>query len=307
MARVCILGGGGFVGSHLSALLASRGHQILIPSRRRESAKRLTLLPGVQVVESDLADLESLFRGMDAVIHLVGILHERRPGDFQRVHADLPARVADACRAAGVPRLLHMSALGARRDSRSRYQQSKAAGEERVLATPGLAVTVFRPSVIFGPGDSFLSLFAGLMALAPVIPLAGARARFQPVYVGDVARAFADALERRDSSGRVYELCGPRIYTLGELLELTAAALGLKRTILPLGETASYWFARAMELKPGPKIMTRDNHYAMLTDNVCAACEFPFGAATPLEQVIGYLKEEAPRRRYMEFRIHAGR
>jgi NADH dehydrogenase len=168
-------------------------------------------------------------------------------------------------------------------------------------------VTIFRPSVIFGPGDRFLSLFADLMALAPVVPLAGAGARFQPVYVGDVARAFAAALTEKETLGRTFDLCGPKAYSLQELLELTATSLGLKRTILPLGPGISYWFARVMEWKPGEKIMTRDNHYAMLTDNVCNDCASPFGPATPLEAVIGYLKEEAPRRRRMEYRTRAGR
>jgi uncharacterized protein YbjT (DUF2867 family) len=131
-------------------------------------------------------------------------------------------------------------------------------------------VTVFRPSVIFGPGDSFLTLFADLLRFAPAVPLAGAAARFQPIYVADVARAFADALDKPETFGQAYNLCGPRVYTLEELVRLTAKTLGMCRFVLPLGQGASLLFARLMELKPGAKIMTRDNHYAMLTDNVCA-------------------------------------
>ncbi len=320
--NICILGGGGFVGHHLVALLAERGYKIRVPARRREAVKDLIVLPTVEVVETDIHDpasLEKLFNGMDAVINLVGLLHESntgkndnpqaRRGSFQHAHVELPRKVVQACKASSVARLLHMSALGAEANSRSAYQRSKAAGEALVMqSADDLAVTVFRPSVIFGPGDSFLTLFADLLQLAPVVPLAGAGARFQPVYVGDVARAFADALDLPASHGQAYNLCGPNIYTLAELVRLTADSLGLCRLIVPLGETRSYLFARLMELKPGKKIMTRDNHYAMLTDNVCPD-GFPalFGHPTALESVIGYLKEAGPRRGYTRFRTQAGR
>ncbi len=307
--NICVLGGGGFVGSHLVPLLVARGHRVVVATRRRERVKHLLVLPSAEVVEADIHDpaaLRGLFNGMDVVINLVGILHETRPGAFQHAHEELPRKVSAACAAAAVPRLLHMSALGADPASKSRYQQSKAAGEALARQLPG--ATVFRPSVIFGPGDSFLSLFAGLLALAPVVPLAGAAARFQPVFVGDVARAFADALERPDTRGQVYDLCGPRVYTLAELVRLTASTLGLCRTVLPLNETASYWFARLMELKPGEKIMTRDNFYAMQSDNLCpTGCTPAFGIPTALESVIGYLKEAGPRRDYTAFRSGAGR
>jgi NADH dehydrogenase len=308
--NICILGGGGFVGRHLASLLTARGHRLCVPCRARERVKHLFVLPGVDVVVADIHDpatLEGLFKGKDAVINLVGILH----GDaaaFRKAHADLSAKVVAACRAAGVERLLHMSALGADPASKSLYQQSKAAGEQAVMQAGDLAVTAFRPSVIFGPGDSFLSLFAGLLKVAPVVPLAGGRARFQPVYVGDVARAFADSLTDPATRGQVYNLCGPRVYTLAELMARTAAVFGRKPLILPLGDTASYLFARVMELKPGRKLMTRDNYYAMQVDNVCPE-GFParFGKATALETVIGYLREAGSRRAYEGYRRAARR
>ncbi len=320
--NVCILGGGGFVGHHLAALLAARGLNVRIPARRRDAVKDLIVLPTVEIVEADIHDpasLSNLFSGMDAVINLVGLLHESgsgkgdgqqaQRGSFQHAHVELPRKVVQACKDSGVPRLLHMSALGAEANSRSAYQRSKAAGEALVMQASGdLDVTIFRPSVIFGPGDSFLSLFADMLKLAPVVPLAGGNARFQPVFVGDVARAFADALDLPESFGQRYNLCGPKIYSLAELVRLTATSLGMCRVVMPLGETASYGFARLMELKPGKKIMTRDNHYAMLTDNVCPD-GFPalFGKPTALESVIGYLKEADPRRSYGAYRAHAGR
>ncbi|MEW5788940.1 MAG: complex I NDUFA9 subunit family protein [Pseudomonadota bacterium] len=318
---VCVLGGGGFVGRHLVPLLANQGWRVRVPARRREPVKHLILLPGVEVVETDIhqpGELDRLFQGVQAVINLVGILHETAPaggedersrrGSFQHAHVGLPGQVVGTCRRAAVRRLLHMGALGASETSPSAYQRSKAQGEALVRAAADLEVTVFRPSVIFGPGDSFLSLFARLLPLAPVLPLADGHARFQPVFVGDVARAFATALSRPETVGQAYNLCGPRVYSLAELLGLTARELGLKRLILPLGPGPSYWFARLMELKPGRKLMTRDNHYAMQADNVCPD-GFPavFGRPTPLEAVIGYLREVHPRRHYDPFRRRAGR
>ena len=320
--NVCILGGGGFVGHHLVALLAARGLNVRVPARRRETAKDLIVLPTVEVVETDIhdpANLKTLFSGIDAVINLVGLLHESdsgkvdgpqaRRGSFQFAHVELPRKVVHACKDAGVNRLLHMSALGAEVNSRSAYQRSKGAGEALVMqASDALNITIFRPSVIFGPGDSFLSLFADMLKLAPAIPLAGGNARFQPVFVGDVARAFDTALDLPETYGQRYNLCGPKVYSLAELVRLTVSSLGLCRVVIPLGETPSYWFARLMELKPGEKIMTRDNHYAMLTDNICPD-GFPveFGQPTALESVIGYLKEASPRRNYQAYRTHAGR
>jgi NADH dehydrogenase len=308
--NICIIGGGGFVGQHLTALLSVRGHRVLVPGRSRERLKTLRVLPGVETIAGDIHDpafLSDLFKGMDAVINLVGILHGGE-ADFRHAHIDLPAKVVTACRAAGVHRLLHMSALGAAVDSKSRYQRSKAEGERRVFGMPDLDVTVFRPSVIFGPGDSFLSLFANLLRIAPMVPLAGGKARFQPVYVLDVARAFADSLASPETYGQVYPLCGPRVYTLAELMARTAAVFGRKPWIIPLGNQASYLFAWLMELKPGRKLMTRDNYHAMQVDNICTE-GFParFGLPTDLDAVIGYLREDGSRRAYDAYRRMARR
>ncbi len=321
-STICVLGGGGFVGHHLVALLAKRGYRVIVPTRRRDSVKDLAVMPSVEVAEVNVHDpvrLKELLHGTDAVINLVGLLHETAAGQmdtrrvergtFHYAHVELPRKIIQACFAADVPRLIHMSALGADPVSRSAYQRSKAAGEEVMReAHKRLGITIFRPSVIFGPGDSFLSLFAKLLRISPFIPLAGAHARFQPVFVGDVARAFADALEQPQTIGQTYNLCGPRVYSLAELIQLTARELGLRRWIIPLGTRASYWFARLMEFKPGSKIMTRDNHYAMLTDNVCPTEYRPCcTCGTSLESVIGYLRQQDPRRAYPHHRARAGR
>jgi uncharacterized protein YbjT (DUF2867 family) len=312
MSKICILGGGGFVGGNLASQLARGGHRITVPTRQRQRSKDLLVLPDIEVVETDIhdpANLESLLAGQDVVINLVGILHGSRQA-FERAHVELPAKVVAACRANGIRRLLHMSALGASRDSQSIYQQTKAEGESRVLAAAkDLDITTFRPSVIFGPGDSFLNLFADLLKLAPVVPLANGHARFQPVHVADVARAFVLAVDDPATFGQTYNLCGPKAYTLAELVGIVAGTLGLKRVIVPLGPALSYRFARLMELKPGRKLMTRDNHYAMQVDNTCPD-GFParFGTPAALEDRLDYLLgHDGIRGRYDRLRSRAGR
>jgi NADH dehydrogenase len=341
--RICILGGSGFVGTHLVSQLAARGLQVRVLSHRREMAKELILLPTVEVIEADVHDQQELirhFRGMDAVINLVGILHESRVGrvdlpsarrgDFQQVHIELPRKIIHAMGEAGVQRLLHMSALGAHANSRSAYQRSKGIGEALVreagrhhiehenwyLNGPkfihgyGLDVTIFRPSVIFGRGDSFLSMFARLLKAFPVLPLANAGARFAPVYVEDVARAYTDSLDNPATYGQTYELCGPRAYTLQELVSYVGEVIGKRRSIIPLGQWMSYFQAWALEFKPGRKLMTRDNFYAMGTDNVCAGnwpAVFGFQPAALEAIAPEYLRADTPRARYEGYRENARR
>lgn len=308
---VCILGGSGFVGRHIAALLASRGVTVRVPTRRRERAKPLILLPTVDVTEADAhdpAELERLVSGCDAVIHLVGILHEQRSGDFVRVHTELPHKVMEACRRAGVKRYLHMSALHADSRGPSKYLRSKGEAEQRVKAS-GLAWTIFRPSVIFGRDDSFLNLFARLVKLMPVVVLASPGARFQPVYVEDVARAFVASLEDARTIGRSYDLCGPTVYTLRQLVQYVGRVSGHPRPVIGLNDRLSYLQAWAMELLP-VKLMTRDNYNSMKIDSVCG-CPFPevFGfEATALEAVVPeYLGQQSARSRYRDFRNRAGR
>jgi NADH dehydrogenase len=311
MANICILGGGGFVGRNLVSHLTCADHHITVPTRNRQRIKDLLVLPGVEAMETDIhdpANLEELLAGQDVAINLVGILHGSRKS-FERAHVELPTKIMDACHVSGVRRFLHMSALGANINSQSIYQQTKGEGERRVLAvTKDLDVTVFRPSVIFGPGDSFLTLFADLLKLAPAIPLANGHAHFQPVHVADVARAFAKAIDDPATVGQAYNLCGPRAYELQELAKIVADTLGLKRTIIPLNASLSYLFARLMELKPGKKLMTRDNHYAMQVDNICPD-GFPprFGRPTLLEASLGYLDNNGIKARYDQYRGTAGR
>ena len=273
--NILIVGGAGFVGRHLVAALAARGASVTVPTRRRERAKHLIMLPTVDVVEADLRDpaaLAGLAAGRDAVVNLAGILHGP---DFKPTHVELAQAVVNACHQAGVKRLLHMSALGADPAAPSEYLRSKGIGERAVLAADDLEATVFRPSVIFGPDDRFLNLFAQLAALSPVLALAAPGARFQPVYVGDVVKAMLAALDSREAGGKRYDLCGPQECTLRELMEFVCAVTGRRRLVIGLPDSLAYLQAWAMELMP-VKLLTRDNLLSMQVPSVCD-CAFPFG------------------------------
>jgi NADH dehydrogenase len=310
-ARILVLGGSGFVGRHIVARLVAAGWNAVVPTRYRERAKHLILLPTVDVVEADVHDplaLEQLAAGADAAINLIGILNETRRGDFDRTHVELPRKVIAACRAARVPRLLHMSALNAGGKAPSRYLRSKGEAEALVAASD-LAWTIFQPSVIFGREDSFLNMFARLERFLPVIALARADARFQPVYVGDVADAFVHAVDDDRTHRMRYPLCGPKVYTLRELVAYVGELTGYNRPIVPLGPALSKLQARVLEVLPG-KLMSRDNLASMELDNVCD-CEFPavFGSnPSALEAVApDYLTPAATRSRYSGLRAQGGR
>jgi len=309
---VLVVGGSGFIGRHLVAALAARGIKVTVASRRRESAKHLILLPTVDVVEADVmagGALERLVAGRQAVFNLVGTLHGP---NFSRVHFELPQALVNACRAAGVKRLLHVSALGASPSAPSEYLRSKGVGENAVLAADDLDVTVFRPSVVFGPEDRFLNMFAQLARFLPGLALACPEARFQPVYVGDVARAMITALAETESFGKRYDLCGPRAYTLKQLVEYVCAVTGRHRFIIGLPDRLSYLQARLLEWSPGP-LMTRDNYLSMQVPSVCdggrgEGC-LPFGLVPQALEALApaYLAPSGPRERYPQLRWRAGR
>jgi NADH dehydrogenase len=311
ITEVCVLGGSGFLGRHVCHALAAAGYRVRVATRDRERAKeQLILLPTVEVATVNIHDpeqLDAFAGGADAVINLVGVLHDGR-GDrsFQAAHVELARKLVAACRNRGIGRLLHMSALASSRDGPSRYLRSKGEAEA-IVRESRLAWTIFRPSVVFGAGDSFLNLFATVLKFSPVVALACPGARFQPVHVEDVAAALVRSLADLDSIGRSYDLCGPRVYTLRELVETVAAVTGRRRLVVGLNDTLSYYQALAMEFLP-VKLMTRDNYYSMKVDNVCS-CDFPFGIApTALEAVApSYLGSRTPRARYQRFRGQARR
>jgi NADH dehydrogenase len=323
--EVLVVGGSGFIGRHLVASLAAAGLDVTVPSRRRERAKHLILLPTVDVVQADVmapGALERLCSGKQAVYNLVGVLHSRRgrgdqrgPNDygpdFARFHVELPQAIVAACRNTGVRRLIHISALGASPTGPSEYLRSKGIGEKAVLAAEDLDVTVFRPSVVFGPEDTFLNQFAAMARFLPVMAVPCPEARFQPVYVGDVARALHFALDEPDARGKTFELCGPRVYTLQELVQWVCAVTGRRRLVVGLTNRLSYMQAWMLEHLPG-KLMTRDNYRSMQVPNTSDA-PFPFRLQPQALEAVapGYLAPDRaamrPRARYPQLRWRARR
>jgi uncharacterized protein YbjT (DUF2867 family) len=315
--RVLVLGGSGFVGRHVCEQLTRLGWQITVPTRRAVNAASVQSLPGLTVIEASVhqeADLARLMPGHDAVVNLVAVLHgnEKR---FEQVHVQLPGKIASAMKKAGVQRLVHVSALGADPQGPSMYQRSKARGET-VLHNAGLQLTILRPSVIFGAEDKFLNLFADLQAVAPFMPLAGSGTRFQPVWVADVARAVAVCLQKPDTIGQTYELCGPDVLTLGELVKKAGQWAGVNhgrgRPVVGLPMWVGWLQAAAMEMAPGEPLMSRDNLASMKVDNV-ATGQLPGLAALGIQAASaagvapGYLGHRGPRSRLNTWRERAGR
>ncbi len=298
--KICLLGGTGFVGKRLVARLSDAGHDVVLLTRHREWHRAFLVLPTVRLVEGDVHDadfLQQQFKDRNTVINLVGILNEKgRSGSgFARAHAELPEKIVRACRETDVSRLLHMSALHAARTAPSHYLRTKALGEEAVLRSesPDFHVTSFRPSVIFGPGDSFLNRFAGLLRLMPgVFPLACPDSRFQPVYVENVVRAFTGSLDNPKTFGRRYDLCGPKVYSLREIVEYVAKLISKRVCVVGLPDSLSYLQAAMLEFAPG-KPFSLDNYRSLQIDSVCEK-GFPgvFGISpTSLEEIApGYLR-----------------
>lgn len=315
--NILLIGGSGFLGGHVAQRLAVQGHRVTVPTRHRERARPLIVLSTVDVVETDVHDearLAELVAGQDAVINLVGVLHSRYGlpygPDFARAHVELPKKIAAACRAAGVRRVIHVSALNADVNGPSQYLRSKGEGEAALHAAgEALDLTIFRPSVIFGPEDAFLNLFARLQRLAPVMPLGNPRARFQPVYVEDVAQAIVASLDRRDACGQAYCCCGPRVYTLAELVRYVGEQIGKPRPIIALPEALARIQAGLLELLPNPP-MSVDNLDSMDVDSVCPGGDLlPFGMSPVALEAVApeYLAASTPRYRYYGYRLKARR
>jgi uncharacterized protein YbjT (DUF2867 family) len=273
---IAILGGTGFLGTRLVARLIKDGHRVTVLSRDREQHKHLLVLPGLTLENCDVyveAQLSERFRGKDVVINLVGILNERGfgGGGFRRAHIELTQGVLQAARSAGVARLLQVSALKAAVDAPSYYLRSKGEAERLIRdGNSALDWTIFQPSVMFGPGDSFLNRFAGLLAVSPgFFPLAKPNARFQPVLVDDVITALRRCLHGGASSRQTYELGGPQVYSLREIVGLVAKLTGHRRWVIGLPDFAARLQALAMDFVPGRPFST-DNYKSLTVDSVCA-------------------------------------
>lgn len=272
--RVLVLGGSGFVGRALCEQLLRRlgaDVRITVPTRRLPHAQIVQSLPGVTVIQADIfKDLPRLLPGHDAVVNLVAIL-QGSAAAFEHVHVELPKRVAHAMNEAGVRRLVHVSALGVAEHAPSRYLRSKAAGEAALQVaaqTHPLELTLVRPSLVFGDGDHSVTLFAKLQQRFPVMPLGGADARLQPVWVQDLARALVETLRRREAIAETYEIAGPRELTLAELVALAGRIAGHQRPLLRLPHAMATLQALFMECLPGEPLLSRDNLASLSVPNV---------------------------------------
>lgn len=269
--KILILGGSGFVGSHLVRRLSREGHSITVITRHPTGAKHLAIVPRVNILVFDPYDgdrLREALSGHDALINLVGILNEsgRDGAGFRRAHVELVDTAIEACKSAGVERIIQMSALNAGKGE-SHYLRTRGEGEKRVRSS-SLSWTIFRPSTIFGPDDSFLNRFAGLLAISPVLPLARPKAKFAPVYVGDVVEAFVRALARRDATGETYELCGAETWALRDIVDWIAEQRGMRRWVIGLPDALGRAQGRVFDFVPG-KPFSSDNFKSLLLDSTC--------------------------------------
>ena len=308
MKKIVITGGTGFVGRVLCERLFEHDPQtrLVVPTRRLASGRVLQTLPTVDLVECHVTDptaLSGLLAGADALVHLVAILHGSA-AEFDRVHVQLPRQLAAACAAAGVKRVVHVSALGVSPQAPSHYLRSKAAGEavwQQAAQLHGLDITLLRPSVIFGAEDRFTNLFASLQRWFPMMPLAGADAQFQPVWVGDVAQAVVNSLGLNASPGPVVECAGPEVMTLRQIVQQVGAMAGCARPVLALPEAIGVLQAAAFGLLPGEPLMSRDNLLSMRWPNI-ASGQLPGLAALGIQPVslrtmAAHFKPANPRRR----------
>ena len=314
--KICILGGTGFLGHHLITRLVKEGYQVRLLTRHSERHRELLVLPTVEMIDADIFNIDVLtrhFKGCDTVINLVGILNSRSHQDheFRRVHVELAHTIVQACRRTNIKRLLHMSALNADASQGSSYYlRTKGDAESFLVATKDLDITIFRPSVLFGRDDNFTNRFATILKRVPLfLPLACPNAKLAPIHVDDVVSAFCHALKDRHTIAKRYDLCGPRTYTLKQLVEYIASASGQRKKVIGLGDTLSRMQAFLLEFAPG-KPFSMDNYRSLQTDSVCKQ---PFPAIfaitpTPLEAVAPrYLQNANAVSRYPHYRSKARR
>ncbi|MBT8125779.1 MAG: complex I NDUFA9 subunit family protein [Gammaproteobacteria bacterium] len=301
---ICILGGTGFIGSHLCAELVGRGHHLKVLTRQRERHRALLVLPSLDLIQVDIhneSDLKQHFENCDAVINLVGILNEKGHdgSGFKVAHVELARKVITMCSTHKVPRLLHMSALNASPDEKSFYLRTKGEAENYVhtFAANKIAVTSFRPSVIFGAEDSFINRFANILKITPIMfPLACPDTKFAPVYVDDVVQIMANALTDKQTFGQRINLCGPKQYSLKELVKYVAYMSNLRRTIIGLPNWASKLQANILEFLPG-KPFSVDNYLSLQKDSVCSDDDIL--CPTSLESIVpGYLQNKSSHKQF---------
>ncbi len=313
---IVVLGGTGFLGTRLVARLVKSGRRVTVLSRDREQHKHLLVLPGLTLENCDVSEparLSEYLRGKDVVINLIGILNERGFGGagFRRAHTEVTRSVLQAARSAGVARLLQVTALRAAVDAPSYYLRSKGEAEQLIReSSSSLDWTIFQPSVMFGPGDSFLNRFAGLLGAVPMIfPLAKPNARFKPVSVDDVVEAVLLCLHGGASSRQTYQLCGPQVYSLREIVALVAKLTGRRRMIIGLPNAVARIQAFVMDFVPG-RPFSSDNYRSLSVDSICTDDGFaklgikPQSMVASALQYLGSLEDNA---RLSNNRANAGR
>ncbi len=316
LERILLLGGNGCLGTALACRLAKRGLSIRLPVRRLDRARHLLLLPRIEARVADIHDpqtLVSLMQGVDAVVNLVGILHDRDTAKpygkrFAAAHVVLVEKIIAAMRQTGVRRLVQVSALGAAADAPSGYLRSKAAGEAVVFgAAPELDVTVFRPSLVLAPGNALLKTLTCLLERLPIVPLAGGAMRVQPVHAGDVADVLCDCLDRPASFGQFYELCGSRICRLDELVCDFARLLGRPVPVVVLPGALACLLAAVLGWLPNPPL-SRDNLRSMQRDSVGSGRHnYPGWQPQGLEAALADCLTGGLARRFDAYRRRAGR
>jgi len=306
--QIVLVGASGFFGRYLLRALTADQHHCVVLTRAAVRRCTVDMLPGAELVQADVYDVDVLieqFTGADAVISMAGILNEsgRSGKGFHKVHVELVEAIVAACREAGVSRLLHLSALHAGKGS-SYYLKSKGEAEALLRSADDLDISIFQPSVIFGQGDQFFNRFAGMLSFTPVMPLACPKARLQPVFAEDVAAVMVASLEDPMTWGNSYELAGPKSYTLKELVQWTANALGQRRRVIGLPGPLSATMAVVMELVPG-KPFSWDNYQSLKTDNTSEQNGFAYFGIYPraIDVVVpDYLAGSVHQRRLQSFR-----
>ena len=285
--RVVLFGGTGFVGRHLANSLFNQGCEVVIVSRRPQRHRHLLVLPTVHMVEGDIHDCESISRlisNADAVVNLIGILNEGGGNhSFERIHSRFPENLAAACIEQKVGRLIHVSALGSKTDAPSSYLQSKGRGETAIVAAMdrGLSATVFRPSIVFGPHGGITQMFERMLRLARGFFLVVCPdAQMQPVHVQDVAQCIAKSLRVPQSAGNCYDLAGPDVLSLYEIVSIINELSGCDRRLVRVNDSASGLLASVMQFLPG-KPITPDNVLSMQVPSV-SDCGFPAFFGSPL-------------------------
>jgi NADH dehydrogenase len=314
MRKICVLGGTGFVGRHLVAALVQRGWQVTVLTRNLNRCNPLLILPTVKLVAANIYDqteLNQAVAGHDVVVNLIAILNETGHDGrgFEKVHVELVKKIVIACQTNQIKRLLHVSALNSGATHSSHYLRTKGEGEAIVHAATDLHVTSFKPSVIFGADDEFFNRFINLLQLAYVFPLACPQAKFAPVWVNDVVNAMISSIDKPQCFGKRYILCGPKVYTLRQLVEYSAKLAGLSRLIIPLGNRLSYLQAAVFERVPG-KPLSLDNYKSLQIDSVSSENHWSQLSVTPhtVEAIMPqYFQSVTTRAQYSRYREQARR